>query len=790
VDKKEKSFLDIITSPLTGDYRKNKPISVKAADVAVDMTPVGSAVDIAEELGEEDPSYAKIGLIAAGDVLGTALPAAGPVVKSLIKQSDNIESVWSYPKQLYDSAETSINVSKKPAGYNELKKRGDIKDGDLIVDIGGGKFDNLVEDAAEEGASVKVYDPFNRTPEHNAQVVDIIKDGQADMAMSHNVLNVIQEDKNIIDIAVQAENAIKPNGKAHFSVYEGTGKGIGKVTSKGYQRNEKTQAYVPLIEQVFGEGNVTRKGKIITATKNVQGFSDGGMALEEQMAMNFGDVPDNTIGVDPVSGNEIPMGSTAENVRDDIPANLSEGEIVMAADVVNFHGVKLFEDLRAEAKMGYAKMADDGRIGGEPMEEDMSDIGIEITLEDLKLQDTEQREEAFLGKFFDEGGLATDEELSVMPVDTEPTPVETKKPTRKIYERKGGFDMDAIANKPRVQIYEYVNAEGHRIFITYIDNVPQSQIPPGYVLSGEPTDINSIYYDPENPDPTEPTDPEDPENPEDPEVPPEEGGTTTTSGGGGGGSSGSANTDTPEPFNYKELTMEELEDLVDEMTSFGSKLAGLNPITKIAVKLSHNQTRKEIERRLTDPNVSEVDKMRYRNLLELSNRKQPNLIATVGDFISGNTTQRKVDQIPKPKIPDVDYSDPTLAPTPYTPDVQTSNKMTTPGVDEDMPSGYSNEIKTQIEQASADAASVAFGSPSKTVKPVGNDDFIEDVKKDPDSFLPPTSTNDNNDSPIFRPPTPAPKPSPIYDNVAAGDYNDDSTGVYKGGMMRKKKKSK
>ena len=78
------------------------------------------------------------------------------------------------------------------------------------------------------------------------------------------------------------------------------------------------------------------------------------MALEEQMAMNFGDVPDNTIGQDPVSGNDIPMGSTAENVRDDIPTMLSEGEIVVAADVVNFHGVKLFEDLRAEAKMGYA----------------------------------------------------------------------------------------------------------------------------------------------------------------------------------------------------------------------------------------------------------------------------------------------------------------------------------------------------------------------------------------------------------------------------------------------------
>jgi hypothetical protein len=107
-----------------------------------------------------------------------------------------------------------------------------------------------------------------------------------------------------------------------------------------------------------------------------------------------------------------------------------------------------------------------------------------------------------------------------------------------------------------------------------------------------------------------------------------------------------------------------------------------------------------------------------------------------------------------------------------------------------MPSGYGSKIMDQVNQISADAASEAFGTPSKTVKPVDNDDLIDAVKKDPDSFLPPTSTNDNDDSPIFRPPTPAPKPSPIYDNVAAGDYDDDSTGVYKGGMMRKKKKKK
>ena len=109
------------------------------------------------------------------------------------------------------------------------------------------------------------------------------------------------------------------------------------------------------------------------------------MALEDQMEMSFGDVPDNTVGVDPVSGNEIPLGSTAENVRDDIPAQLSEGEIVVPADVVRFHGVKLFEDLRVAAKMGYSQMNSDGRIGGEPIPMNGDDEGLGLELSDLEI---------------------------------------------------------------------------------------------------------------------------------------------------------------------------------------------------------------------------------------------------------------------------------------------------------------------------------------------------------------------------------------------------------------------
>ena len=72
--------------------------------------------------------------------------------------------------------------------------------------------------------------------------------------------------------------------------------------------------------------------------------------------------------VDPVSGNEVPPGSLPEEVRDDVPAMLSEGEYVVPADVLRYYGVRFFEDLRNQAKMGLGEMHQNGRIGGEPIE--------------------------------------------------------------------------------------------------------------------------------------------------------------------------------------------------------------------------------------------------------------------------------------------------------------------------------------------------------------------------------------------------------------------------------------
>lgn len=87
-----------------------------------------------------------------------------------------------------------------------------------------------------------------------------------------------------------------------------------------------------------------------------------------EMVLKEGGIRDDGLNVDPVSGNEIPSGSLAEEVRDDIPAQLSGGEYVVPADVVRFFGVKYFEDLRMQAKLGLQDMERNGRIGGEPVE--------------------------------------------------------------------------------------------------------------------------------------------------------------------------------------------------------------------------------------------------------------------------------------------------------------------------------------------------------------------------------------------------------------------------------------
>lgn len=84
--------------------------------------------------------------------------------------------------------------------------------------------------------------------------------------------------------------------------------------------------------------------------------------------------------VDPVSGNEVPPGAIEAEVRDDVPAMLSEGEYVVPADVLRYYGVKFFEELGKKAKMEMAGMT------GAPQVEEPEEP-FPFAIEELQVED-------------------------------------------------------------------------------------------------------------------------------------------------------------------------------------------------------------------------------------------------------------------------------------------------------------------------------------------------------------------------------------------------------------------
>jgi len=110
------------------------------------------------------------------------------------------------------------------------------------------------------------------------------------------------------------------------------------------------------------------------------------MALNKQMEMfEDGGLKDEGGMIDEVSGNDVPPGSTREEVRDDIPAQLSEGEFVFPADVVRFIGLEKLMMMRQEAKQGLKQMEAMGQMGNSDEATMPDDLPFDET--DLDMED-------------------------------------------------------------------------------------------------------------------------------------------------------------------------------------------------------------------------------------------------------------------------------------------------------------------------------------------------------------------------------------------------------------------
>lgn len=172
-------------------------------------------------------------------------------------------------EQEFDSAATSINSNKLPAVYSMVR----FNPGDVVVDFGGGKFDNAVNYLKDQDVTLLVYDPYNRSSEHNKEVLKVLREhGGADAAVNSNVLNVIKEPEARNAVLQNIKKITKKGAPIYITVYEGTGKGNEGPTKSGYQLNRKTADYMDEIGRVFS--NVKRKGKLITAINESYSSSD------------------------------------------------------------------------------------------------------------------------------------------------------------------------------------------------------------------------------------------------------------------------------------------------------------------------------------------------------------------------------------------------------------------------------------------------------------------------------------------------------------------------------------
>lgn len=214
-----------------------------------------------------------------------------------------------------------------------------------------------------------------------------------------------------------------------------------------------------------------------TATANRKRVGD---VDEQTLTFAEGGLLDEGGTVDPVSGNEVPAGSTQEEVRDDIPAQLSEGEFVFPADVVRYIGLENLMKLRQKAKAGLQLMEDMGQMGNS--EEAVVEDDLEYIAEiDMLIDNFDPDKEETLK--FNVGGFTLPQIPSFTPPNfSQPSKGFTPQTSTSSYKAPSTFDMvyGNVQSPVQYTTEEYIGPNGERITVTLINGKPVNAPPPGY----------------------------------------------------------------------------------------------------------------------------------------------------------------------------------------------------------------------------------------------------------------------------------------------------------------------
>jgi len=218
----------------------------------------------------------------SGKAVAPATVVATKTGKKIVaeKADDELFKIFDNPENLQKITSRGTDLKQRAAGFNKIKAKGETGNG---VDIGGGRSNKA-------GKNIDVIDPFNRPRAKNLAKIEEMKKNPRDFATIFNVLNVIPEDKNIINAIKQADRLTKSDGKIYIQVHTGSGKfpkghpkagknragsGIGSemptkkrvdpntgkiVSEVTWQRNQKLSDYEKFVKEALPDARILRKG--------------------------------------------------------------------------------------------------------------------------------------------------------------------------------------------------------------------------------------------------------------------------------------------------------------------------------------------------------------------------------------------------------------------------------------------------------------------------------------------------------------------------------------------------
>jgi hypothetical protein len=223
------------------------------------------------------------------------------------------------------------------------------------------------------------------------------------------------------------ENAL--NTKNEYRSFES----IKEAVDDAIRKSEAGGANAP--KKYAKGGNVEQMNKL---------FADGGMMDDSGEQVN---------------GVEVPPGSLREEVADDIPAQLSEGEFVVPADVVRYIGLEKLMAMRDKAKQGLERMEEMGQMGNADEVANPDQTFNEQGDEDFAAEiDDIMAEE---GEGYAKGGIVTADNVDKM----------------------------GWARNPAVDVRYFKHEDGRVMFITYINGKPTTSIPEGFKQTDTPVEI-------------------------------------------------------------------------------------------------------------------------------------------------------------------------------------------------------------------------------------------------------------------------------------------------------------